>query len=151
MSYIASLLKAGKFTKLKGRAAAGTTDQTPAAALDMQGFDSILYFASTGDATNGTVLELKVYGVTTSAVTGGTEITSSTTTQTSASATDADDKLLIADIARWNPAYRYTYCTWVIDTQNCESDGLDAIQYNARDLPVTQPASVSASGIVVAG
>lgn len=144
-----NLLKSCKITKMKGRAAAGTTDQTPAAALDMTGFDSVMIIASTGDGTSGTVLELKVYGVATSAVTGGTEITSSSCTYTSTSATDADDKLLIVDVHR--PAYRYIYCTLVIDTQNCESDGLYAIQYNARDLPVSQPSSVLASALVLAG
>lgn len=151
MSYIQGLLKAGKFSKLKARAAAGTTDQTSDAAIDMAGFDSVCVFASTGDATSGTVIELQVFGVATSAVTGGTELTDGTAVQTSTSATDADNKLLIVDIPRWDETLRYMYATFVIDTQNCESDGLYCIQYNAKDVPVTQGSSVSASGTVIAG
>jgi len=124
------------------------TDQTPAAALDMAGFDSVLVIASTGDATNGTVLELQIFGVTTDAVTGGTEITDGTAGATSASATDADDKLLIVDVHNWPAGYRYMYPTFVIDTQNCESDGIYAIQYNARDIPTTQGSTVLASGLL---
>lgn len=149
MSYIASLLKAGSFSKIEARAAAGTSDLT-SDVLDMAGFDSICIFASTGDATSGTVLELRVYGNTTNSDSGGTEVTSSTATQTSVSGTDADNKLLIVDVVRWNPTYRYVYAIFDPDTQNCECDGIYAIRYNARDLPVTQGSTVSASGIVIA-
>lgn len=151
MSYIASLLKAGKVTYMLGAAAAGVVDQTPATPLDMTGYDSVAVLALTGDCTSGSVQELKVFGVATSAVTGGTEQTSSTATFTSASATDGDNKVLIVDVTRWNPTLRYMYPTWVIDTQNCVSNGILAIQYNAKDLPVTQSSSVIASGVVVAG
>jgi hypothetical protein len=150
MSYIASLLKAGKFSKLEARAAAGTTDLT-SDVLDMAGFDSVLFIASSGDATSGTVIEMQVFGNTANSGSGGTEVTDGTAAQTSTTGTDADNKLLIADIVRWNPAYRYAYGVFAIDTQNCEADGIYSIQYNARDLPVTQPASVGASGVVVAG
>ncbi len=146
-----SFLKDCKITKLKGRAAAGQTDQTPAAALDMAGFDSVAFFTSSGDNTSGSVQELQVFGVATNAVSGGTEITDNTAQFTSASSSDGDDKIILVDVTRWNPAYRYAYCTWVIDTQNCESDGLYSIQYNARDLPITQWTGVVASGVVVAG
>lgn len=148
---IQSLVKNAKFSKLKARAAAGTTDQTPAAAVDMAGFDSVAFIFSTGDGTSGTVLELQVYKVATDAVTGGTEVTTDDVTYTSTSATDADNKLMIADVCRWDGNYRYAYCTAVIDTQNCESDGLYAIQYNAKDVPVTQPASVLDSAAIVDG
>ena len=144
-----NLLKSCKFTKMKGRASASTTDQTPAAALDMTGYDSVCLIAALGDATSGSVLELQVFGVATNAVTGGTELTADSCQHTAASSSDSDDTLLIVDIHR--PGYRYIYPTLVIDTQNCESDGIYAIQYNARDLPVSQGSTVLASAFLQKG
>lgn len=142
-----SLLKDSKISKVEARAAAGTTDLV-SDILDMSGFDSVMFIASTGDGTSGTVLELQVHGNTASSVSSPTpvELTSDSATYTSTTATDADNKLLIVDLHR--PAYRYVYATLVIDTQNCECDGIYAIQYNAKSVPVTADSDVIASALI---
>lgn len=140
-----SILKDSKISKVEARAAAGTTD-LESDILDMSGFDSVMFIASTGDATSGTVLELQVFGNTSSSTSGATEITANSAQFTSSSATDADNKLLVVDVHR--PAYRYVYAVFVIDTQNCEGDGIYAIQYNAKSVPVTADSDVIASALV---
>ncbi len=137
-----SLLKNCKFYKLEPRAAAGTTDLV-SDTVDMAGFDSVLFFASTGDATSGTVLELQVFGNTADSVSSPTpvELTNDSAQWTATSSSDTDNALIIVDIPKWNATYRYGYATLVIDTQNCECDGIYAIQYNARDVAITQTAA----------
>lgn len=145
-----SFLKCGVLSKVEARAAAGTTDLV-SDVVDMAGFDSVAFFASTGDGTSGTVLELQVFKNTANSVSSPTpvEVTSDDVTYTSTSATDADNKLLCVDIPKWDTNYRYTYATLVIDTQNCECDGIYCYQYNSRDIPVTQNADMIASAIVL--
>lgn len=142
-----SLLKDAKISKVEPRAAAGTDDLTTDV-LDMSGFDSVAFIAATGDGTSGTVLELQVFGNTASSTSSPTpvELTSNSAQYTSSTATDADNKLLIVDVHR--PNYRYVYAVLVIDTQNCECDGIYAIQYNAKSLPVTADSDVIASALL---
>lgn len=136
-----SLLKDAKWTKIEPRASAGTSDLT-SDVLDMTGYDSICFVASTGDATSGTVLELQIWGNTANSVSSPTpvELTADQVIYTSTSTTDADSKLLIVDVHK--PQYQYVFAILVIDTQNCECDGIYAVQYNAKNLPVTQSSSV---------
>lgn len=144
-----SLLKDCKITRVENAAAAGTTD-LDTDVLDMAGYDGVLFIALLGDATSGSVLELQAFGNTANSTSSPTpvELTADSVTYT-AGASDADNKLMIVDVIR--PAYRYVFGRLVIDTQNCVVDGIVAIQYRSRSVPVTQGSTVLASALVGPG
>lgn len=141
-----SMLKECKITRVENSASAGTTD-LETDILDMSGYDGVLFIAVLGDATSGSVLELQVLGNTASSVSSPTpvELTVDDATYT-AGASDADNKLLIVDCVR--PNYRYVYAKLVIDTQNCVVDAIIAIQYRAKNVPVTQGSTVLDSALI---
>lgn len=145
-----SLLKEAKITRVGNSAVAGTTDQD-STVLDMTGYDSVMFVALLGDATATSALELQAFGNTASSTSSPTpvELTDGDVTYTAA-ASDADNKILVLDIQRVNPTYRYVFCRLVIDTANCVTDGLLAIQYNARTIPVTQGSTVLDSALLAA-
>lgn len=136
-----SLLKDAKISRVVNGAAAGTSDQTSAAALDMTGFDSVLFFACLGDVTNTSVLTLTAYSVATNAVTGGAS--EGATAAFTADATSADQAIIAVEVHR--PANRYVYCTLNRATANAVLDGIFAIQFNSKAMPVTQAAGLIAS------
>ena len=141
-----SLLKDAKISRVENAAAAGTTD-LDTDVLDMTGYDAVMFVALLGDATSGSVLELQVFGNTANSTSSPTpvELTDGDVTYT-AGASDADNKLMVADVIR--PAYRYVFARLVIDTQNCVVDGIIAIQYRSRDVPVTQGSTVLDSALI---
>lgn len=149
--FIKSLLKDAKITRVENAAAAGTTD-LDSDVLDMSGYDSVCFIALLGDATSGSVLELQVFGNTANSTSSPTpvEITTNDATYT-AGASDADNKIFVVDVPKWLGTYRYAFARLVIDTQNCAVDGILAIQYNAKELPVTQGSTVLDSAVVLAG
>lgn len=143
-----SLLKSCLITRGKASAVAGTTDQD-STVYDMSGYESVMVIWAVGDATSGSVLELQVFGNTASSTSSPSpvEITADDATYT-AGASDADNKLFIVDIPRWNPTYRYMFARGLIDTQNCVSDAIIVICYNARTVPVTQDSTVIDSAVL---
>lgn len=150
MNNLASFLKNCKISRVENAAAASTTD-ADTDVLDMSGYDSIAFVALLGDATSGSVLELKVYGNTANSTSSPTPVElTNDDVQYTAAASDADNKIMIADVPQWNATYRYAFGRLVIDTQNCVLDGILAIQYNARDLPVTQGSTVLAAALASA-
>lgn len=139
------LLKEVSISYGSNAAAAGTTDQD-SAVLDMSDYNSLLIIAKLGDATSGSVLKLRAFGNTASSTSSPTPVEITTdNVQYTASTSDADNKLLVLDIPRWNPTYQYAFGRLVIDTQNCVSDGLVMIRYNPRSVPITQGSTVIAS------
>lgn len=141
-----SMLKDCKITRVGNSASAGTTDQD-GTVLDMTGYDSVLFIALLGDATSGSVLELQAFGNTASSTSSPTPVElTADNCQYTAGASDADNKLMVLDVCR--PNYRYVFCRLVIDTQNCVTDGLIAVQYKARNKPVTQGSTVLASALI---
>ena len=140
------LSKDCKITQVENSAAAGTTTLT-SDILDMQGYDGVIFIADLGDVTDTSVLTL----------TGLVNATNDTTTPTSlantatftAGASDADHKLLFVDVGpgSFTQTDRYAYCTLARATANAVVDGIIAIQYRARSLPVTQGSTVLASAI----
>jgi hypothetical protein len=140
-----SLLKQCAFDYIEPEAVAGTTTLT-SDVLDMAGWDGVVFIALTGDATSGTVLTLQAYTHTANAA-SGSALTGAVATYTSASSSDADNKLLIVDVKR--PINRYVYCTLARATQNCVNNGIIAIRYRGKSAPITQPSSVIASTLLV--
>lgn len=142
-----NFLKNCKVSRVENAATAGVDDLTTDV-LDMSGFDSVAFIAILGDVTSGSAIELQVFGNTANSDSSPTpvELTADNVKFT-AGASDADNKLLIVDVHR--PSYRYVFGKLVIDTQNAVVDGIIAVQYNAKSLPVTQPSSVFSSAFLI--
>lgn len=132
------LNKAVNITRVGNSAVAATSD-VETDILDMQGFDSVMFVAALGDVTSGSVLELEVQQNSANSSSGMAEI--ATTGQNTAGASDFDKKLLIGDVVR--PKGRYVRAVLKRGTQNAVVDGIFAIQYGARDLPITQGSTVA--------
>lgn len=131
-----TLPKDAKITKVANYAAASTTD-VDSARVDMTGYDTVTFIAAVGDVTSGCVLNLTVKS-------NAADSTSSSTTEKAgttitAGSTDTDNCLLINTVHK--PTLRYAYATLAIDTQNAVFENIIAIQYNAKNVPVTQPAT----------
>lgn len=137
-----SLLKDTKISAVENAAVAGTTDLVTDV-LDMTGYDSVLFMAKLGDVTSGSVFQLTVSSNPTNSASAGT--TEKAGTEITAGASDYDNKLVIVDVLR--PSQQYVYATLRIDTQNAVVDGIFAIQYNAKSLPVTQGSTVGTSSL----
>lgn len=145
-----SMLKDCKITRVLNSVTAGTSDQD-GTVLDMAGYDGVLFIAALGDVTATSVDELQVFGNTASSTSSPTpvELTNDTAGPYTAGASDADNKLLIVDVVR--PAYRYVFPRVKRGTANAVIDGVIAIQYRSREVPVTQGSTVLASGLLAPG
>lgn len=141
-----SLLKDCKITRVANAAAAAQTD-VDTTVLDMAGWDGVIFVAALGDVTNTSALELQVFGNTASSTSSPTpvELTANDVTYT-AGASDADNKLMVVDVIR--PNYRYVFGRVLRGTANAVVDGVFAIQYRGRSLPVTQGSTVLGSALV---
>ena len=135
-----------KITRVMNAVTAGTSTQS-SDRVDMTGYDSVCFVALLGDVTDTSVLELKVQQNTADHASSPTptEITDDDVTAT-ATATSADNKVLAMAIHNANPAAgKWLFAQILRGTANAVIDGVIAIQYNARNTPVTQAASVLAS------
>jgi len=147
---LSNLLKDYKITRVANSAVAATTDVT-SSVLDMTGYDSVMFVAALGDVTVNSVLTLTVKENTANSTSSPTPtaITGAATAAYTATATDADNKLLVVDVLR--PAQRYVFCILSRTAANAVVDGIIAIQYNAKALPVTQSSDVLASALAING
>ncbi len=132
-----TLSKDCKFTMVNNPVAAGTTGQD-SSRVDMTGYDSVMFIWSLGDNVSGAVF-------TATAKSNAADSTSSSTTEKAgttitAGTSDTDNKLICVDLHR--PTLRYAYSSLAIATQNVVVNCCIAIQYNAKNPPVTQSSSV---------
>lgn len=142
---VQSLLKASKVDKVLVATAAGTADTLNGDILDLQDCDSVMGIAVLGDVTATAVVTLKAYTGDNSALADGAYET--VTATVTATATSADDKLLILDVVK--PGKRYCRFDLVRATANAVVDGIIGIRYNFRNVPTTQPSDVVNSNINV--
>lgn len=127
---------------------AGTSTVT-SSVVDMTGYNACRFVCTTGDATSGTVLTLTVKSNTANSTSSPTPVTEASSTVTSASATDCDEKILIVDVIK--PGGKYVFATLGRSTQNCVMNSMVCELYNAKALPVTADATVVASSKAVSG
>ncbi len=113
--------------------------------LDMAGFEGVVFIAKVADVTNGSVLTLQAQQDDVNGTSGMANL-SGTVTYT-ATATDADDDLLVLDVYR--PEKRYVRAVLTSATQNAVKDGIIAIQYGAKTQPTTQGTTVLDSDTLV--
>lgn len=140
-----SLLKAAKIDKVLVATVAGTSDTLTGDILDLHGCDSVLGIAILGDVTNTAVVTLKAYTGDNAALSDGAYET--VTATVTATASSADNKLLVLDIVK--PGKRYCRFDLVRATANAVVDGIIALRYNYRVVPVTQGSDVVDSDISV--
>lgn len=140
-----SLLKTGAFDKVLGNTVAGTGDTLNGDILDLANFDSVCFIAVTGDVADTAVGTLKAYCGNAAALGDGAY--KSTTATFTATATSADNKLLVLDVVK--PGKRYIRADFVRATANIPVESIVAIRYNARNIPQTQPIDVVNSALSV--
>ena len=137
-----SLLKESKIDKVLIATVAGTTDTLAGDILDLQNCDSVTGIAILGDVTINAVVTLKAYTGDEPALGDGAYET--VTATVTATATSADDKLLVLDVIK--PGKRYVRFDLVRATANAVVDGIIGIRYNFRTIPTTQGTDVVGSG-----
>ena len=142
---ILSLLKEAKFDKVLVATVAGTNDTLSGDILDLQDCDSVVGVAILGDVAATSVVTLKAYTGDEAALGDGAYET--VTATVTATATSADDKLLVLDVVK--PGKRYVRFDVVRATAAAVVDGVIAVRYNFRTEPTTQPADVVDSDINV--
>lgn len=141
-----SLLKGCKISRVMNAVVAGTSEQD-STVLDMTGFDAVLFIALLGDVTSGSVITLTVKENSANSTSSPTPtaVTNAATAAYTAGATDADNAALIVDVVR--PTKRYVFAALTRTTQNAPIDGMIAIQYRTRDIPVSLDATVLAAAL----
>ena len=127
-----NLSKAGKVTRVMDAVAAGTSDQN-STALDMKGFDSVIFIASFGVITGSAVTSTRL--ATSTDNSSFADLLSTDITI----ADDDDTGVTVHDLNA--PQERYIRLTVKRATQNAVIDGVIAIQYNAKAEPTTHDAT----------
>ena len=107
---------------------AGAADQN-CSAVDMSGFEGVIFIASFGDITSGAVTALKAQQDTASGMGTAQDLEDSAVDV----ADDDDDQTAILTIHR--PRERYVRAVIERATQNAVIDGVIAIQYGAGKKP----------------
>lgn len=127
-----------KVTRVMNAQAAGTGDTLSGSAVDMQGFEGVMFIAQFGTLTAGAVTTLKAQQDTASGMGSAADLEG--TAQSIADS--ADNDCLILDIYR--PRERYVRPQITRATANAVVDGIIAIQYGARVHPTTHDAATVA-------
>lgn len=134
------LLKNTKITRVLVDTAAGIA-ATSSDILDMAGFDSVCFVAKLGTVTATSVTTLACEGNTANSGTGMAALTSSVTS-TDAGGADSNG-LLVLDVVR--PEKQFVRAVLTSATANAVKNGIIAIQYNAKDVPITQGSTILSS------
>ena len=128
-----------KVTRVSASVAAGTS-AVNSSIIDMANYDACCFLALLGDVLTTSVLTLTIEENSVNSGTGMAAV--GNTTAWTADATNADSKILLADIR--NPRERYLRAVLTRTTANAVVDGILAIQYNESVAPVTQASDVIA-------
>jgi hypothetical protein len=139
------LSKQAKVTRLSNAAAAATTDVN-GTGLDMTGFDGVLFVALFGTLTTTHVTSMKAQQ---SSDNASADDYSDIAGSSSGAMADGDsNKMILLDVFR--PTKQWVRPVVDRGTANAVLDGIIAIQYAARDIPITQGSTVSVQDYVIA-
>lgn len=130
-----------KFTRISNAVAAGTTD-VECTAIDMQGFESVVFGIMVGAITANAVTGAHVQQ---SSDNGVADAFSDLAGTAVSIADDDDNGMVLVEVVK--PQKRYVKLIIDRATQNAVVDGAFALQYNGRKEPVTQPVSIVATGV----
>lgn len=125
--------------------AAGATNVTDSAVIDMQGYEGCRFIVGFGAIVSGAATSVKVQQAT--AKTSDTALTSGADLEgTGVTVADTDDNtMVIIDV--YQPRERYLQVHILRATQNATVDLVIAEQYGAKKLPITKDATVSSQEI----
>lgn len=130
-----NLSKIGKVTRVSNAVAAGTTD-VDSSSVDMTGFSHVMFIVEFGAITSGAVTSVHAEQSADDTNFDDLEGTSITV------ADDDDNGVVILDIKKSGETDdEFIRCVVDRGTQNAVVDGIVAIQYGARELPVTHDAT----------
>ncbi len=134
-----NLLKNVKITRVHA-GGAGTASSTPSKGtiLDMAGFESVMFVAEMGNVVSGSVVALRAAQSPTNDTNAMSLLAGSA--GGTAGASDVDDKAIVLDVVR--PNERYIEVQLFHTTQDAPFDSILAIQYGAKNVPVTQGSTV---------
>lgn len=136
MATINNLLNAVEFSVVENAASAAQTELTTEV-IDMAGWTGVVFVASLGDVTTGSVLGFVADDSDTGV--GDWDDLEGPLAFT-AGASDADNKLLILDIVR--PERRYVRARLQRGTANAVVGNIIAVKYGPKEQPVTQGSTV---------
>jgi hypothetical protein len=136
-----NLLKQTKITVVSGAVAAGQTEVL-SSIIDMQGWDGVMFIATTGDVTDTCVLTLTVKGNSANSTSSPTPVVQGSATFT-ADATSGDSKALAVEVS--NPLLRYKFASLTRTAANAVVNSIIAIQYRGHLQPSTHDASMIAN------
>lgn len=139
-----SFLKECKIVPVEDSVAASKAT-TVGEIVDTAGFDAACFIYKLGTVTDGAAVTLKIYQGTDDSVSDVAEIAGASAAI--AVAADDSEQQLVVDIIK--PRERYLRPTIVTATQNAEVDWGVCILYNPDIKPVTQPATIDASALVI--
>lgn len=137
-----NLSKSIKVTVVEAAAAAAQTELVTDV-LDMSGYEGVMFIALTGDVTVSSVLTLTAKANSANSVSSPTPIVQKATGAYTATATDADSKVLMVDV--YKPTLRYVFASLTRTAADAVVGGIIAIQYGATSKPTSQAASVIAA------
>jgi hypothetical protein len=135
---MSNLLTDVRHVRCFGHQAAGTTDITTAATVDMgadDGYDSVLFVVQFGAMVNLSVVNLTIrHGDSTDPSQASVATTGNVTSD------GTDNTVLMLEVTK--PRHRYLKPVLPIATQNAVIDSIIAYQYDSRKRPTTQAATV---------
>lgn len=123
-----------KIVRVLNGVVAGTTDQD-SGAVDTRGFENCAFLSAFGAITSGAVTSVKVSQCDTSGGSYADLLGSSITV-----ADTDDNKCTLHDVIK--PRERYLKCTIDRGTQNAVIDGMWAILYNGKVMPITADSTI---------
>jgi hypothetical protein len=141
-----NLIKNFKIGEVMAPVAAGSSIDSNSDRLDMSGYEGVVFIVPVTDSVTTGVATLKVEQNTADSDSGMAALSGATATVTCASSDDINNTLLIVDVYR--PLERYVQGVVTSSAANIAYGNMIAIQYGARELPITEHASVSDSAIV---
>lgn len=139
-----SFLKECKVLPVENSVAAGKAT-TVGEIIDTAGYGGACFIYKLGAVTDGAAVTLKIYQGSDATVSDVAELAGASAAIATASG-DSEQRLVV-DVIK--PRERYLRPTIVTATENVEIDDAICILYNPDVIPVTQPATVDASALVV--
>jgi len=127
-----NLSRSGKVTRVMNPVAAGQATNL-SSAIDMQGFDSAVFYVSVSTIVSTGTVTCKLQGSANESASPDDYVDLK---GTAVAYTDADDnKVAVLEID--HPGYRYLRCVVTTATANGTIDGVIAVQHKAKSEPVT--------------
>lgn len=142
-----NFLKNMKIQEVNAPVTAASSTDDNSDRLDMSSWDGVIFIVPITDCADTGVATLTIEQNTIDSDTGMAALSGATAVGTSAANDDMNDTLLIVDVYR--PRERYIQGVITSATANIAFGSTIAIQYRGSKAPVTQPASVQASTLVV--